>query len=87
MSDLTRTQTLAEQPQELTPGEVAREFKVSPSTVRRWGKRGWLPPTRLLPGSRYRRYSREAVDEFRRRYEAGEFDERPSGNASASIDK
>jgi hypothetical protein len=59
---------------ELTPADVAREFKVSTPTVRRWGARGWLVPTRRLPGSRHRRYTRTAVEEFRRRYEAGEFD-------------
>lgn len=62
---------------ELTPAEVARELGVSPSTVRRWGVKRWLVPTRRLPGSRYRRYARADVDEFRRRLAAGEFDEAP----------
>lgn len=59
---------------ELSPADVAREFKVSASMVRRWGVRGWLPPTRRLAGSGYRRYSRADVEKFRTRLEAGEFD-------------
>jgi excisionase family DNA binding protein len=47
---------------ELTPTEVAREFNVSPATVRRWEKSGVLPPTRRLPGSGHRRYSRADVE-------------------------
>lgn len=57
---------------ELSPADVAKELNVSPSTVRRWSKKGLLKPTRVLPGSNYHRYSRETVDEFRRRLEAGE---------------
>lgn len=51
---------------ELTPVEVAREFNVHPSTVRRWEAAGILTPTRRLPGSRHRRYSRAAVDTLKR---------------------
>ena len=46
---------------ELTPVEVAREFNVHPSTVRRWEAAGILTPARRLPGSQHRRYSRKAV--------------------------
>lgn len=60
---------------ELTPAEVAKEFNVSPATVRRWGARGWLKPTRRLPGSTYRRYSRADIDAFKERMEAGEYDD------------
>lgn len=56
---------------ELTPQDVAREFNVSTSTVRRWDKRGLLKPTRTLPGSKHRRYSREDVDVFRERHGDG----------------
>lgn len=52
---------------ELTPLEVAREFKVSPATVRRWEESGVLAPTRRLPGSGHRRYSREAVNALKRK--------------------
>ncbi len=58
----------------MTPAQVAREFKVSAQTVRRWEQRDMLKPTRRLPKSKYRRYSREAVEDFRRRVDAGEFD-------------
>lgn len=62
---------------ELSPAQVAREFKVSPATVRRWEKSGILKPTRRLPGSNYRRYSRQAVDELHRKIRAGELDATP----------
>lgn len=51
---------------ELTPSEVATELDVSPATVRRWEARGILKPSRRLPGSRHRRYSREAVDALKK---------------------
>lgn len=52
---------------EMTPSEVAREFDVSPATVRRWELSGILAPSRRLPGSKHRRYSRVAVAELRKR--------------------
>jgi DNA-binding transcriptional MerR regulator len=55
---------------ELTPTEVAREFRVSPSTVRRWEASGILTPERRLPGSKHRRYSRAAVDALKKRLAA-----------------
>lgn len=57
---------------EMTPTEVAREFNVSPSTVRRWENNGLLVPTRRLPGSRHRRYSRQAVEALKATLEEGE---------------
>jgi hypothetical protein len=77
LANLTGSQevTVVGKNDELTPAEVASEFSVSPATVRRWGVRGWLLPTRRLPGSSYRRYSRADIDEFRKRLEAGEFNE------------
>ena len=48
--------------EELSPIAVAREFNVSASTVRRWESAGVLAPTRRLPGSGCRRYSRDAVN-------------------------
>lgn len=56
---------------ELTPVEVAREFNVHPSTVRRWEAAGILKPARRLPGSQHRRYSREAVDGLKAALEQG----------------
>lgn len=77
LANLTGSQevTVVGKGDELTPSEVASEFNVSPATVRRWGTRGWLPPTRRMPGSGYRRYSRADVDAFRQRLDAGEYDE------------
>jgi len=75
--NLTRSTTgavVTNDDKELTPAQVAKEFQVSPSMVRRWGQKGWLPPTRRLIGSGYRRYSRVDVERFRKRMEAGEFD-------------
>ncbi len=63
---------------EMTPAQVAREFKVSAQTVRRWEERDMLKPTRRLPRSNYRRYSREDIERFKRRLDAGEFDEKVS---------
>ncbi len=62
----------------MTPAQVAREFKVSAQTVRRWEERAMLKPTRRIPRSNYRRYSREDIERFKRRLEAGEFDEKIS---------
>lgn len=59
---------------ELTPVEVARILKVSPSTVRRYEEVGILPKARRLPGSRHRRYKRDDVMAALRRIEAGEFE-------------
>jgi hypothetical protein len=56
---------------ELTPADVAREFDVSAATVRRWETRGILKPTRKLPGSKHRRYSRADIDAFHRKLETG----------------
>jgi DNA-binding transcriptional MerR regulator len=55
---------------EMTPVEVAREFDVSPATVRRWEEKGILAPSRRLPGSKHRRYSKAAVEELKKRLDA-----------------
>jgi excisionase family DNA binding protein len=39
-------------PELLTPGEVARLFRVDPKTVTRWADRGQLPSIRTLGGRR-----------------------------------
>jgi DNA-binding transcriptional MerR regulator len=52
---------------EMTPVEVAREFDVSPATVRRWEAAGILAPSRRLPGSKHRRYSKAAVEALKQR--------------------
>jgi hypothetical protein len=84
LANLTGSQevTVVGKGDELTPAEVASEFSVSPATVRRWGTRGWLLPTRRMPGSGYRRYSRADIDAFRRRLDAGEYDEVPDPAAN-----
>lgn len=46
----------------LTPGEVAKRFRVDPKTVTRWAKAGKLPCT-ITPGG-HRRYPAEFVDEL-----------------------
>jgi excisionase family DNA binding protein len=43
----------------LTPGEVARMFRVDPKTVTRWAKAGKLSSIRTLGG--HRRYSESQV--------------------------
>jgi excisionase family DNA binding protein len=59
---------------ELTPTEAARILGVSASTVRRYEDRGYLAPTRRLPGSGHRRYRRADVVELKRKIDAGELD-------------
>lgn len=44
----------------LTPGEVARLFRVDPKTVARWEKDGRLASVRTLGG--HRRYPRGQID-------------------------
>lgn len=65
--------------EELTPSEVANELNVSASTVRRYEDMGIIKPTRRLPRSGHRRYSRAAVEEAKRRIAAGEFDRGAAG--------
>jgi hypothetical protein len=69
---------------ELTPTEVARELRVSPSTVRRWEETDVLKPSRRLPHSGHRRYSRSAVDALKRKLAAaGQYDpEKPASDGS-----
>jgi excisionase family DNA binding protein len=59
---------------ELTPGEVAQELGVSAPTVRRWEQRGVLKPSRKLPGSNHRRYSRADVEALKKTMRASEDD-------------
>lgn len=49
--------------QDMTVGQVAKFCGVSADTVRRWEERGVLSPSRRLPGSGHRRYSKRDVEE------------------------
>lgn len=51
---------LKELPDLLTVREVADLLRVSPLTIKRWGKRGKLPPIRINSRGD-RRYKKEAV--------------------------
>ena len=51
---------LEELPDLLTVREVAELLRVSPLTIKRWGKRGKLPPIRINSRGD-RRYKKEAV--------------------------
>ena len=44
----------------LTPGEIARMFRVDPKTVTRWAQNGLLTPIRTLGG--HRRYQASDVN-------------------------
>lgn len=43
----------------LTPGEVARIFRVDPKTVTRWARQGKLDTTRTLGG--HRRFRKDQI--------------------------
>lgn len=79
--DLASTFTGAAEMEELTPADVAREFKVSPATVRRWEDKGILKPVRRLPGSHYRRYSRESVEALKAQQAAEQQEKDANGSA------
>lgn len=51
---------ISELPDLLTVREVAEILRVSPLTIKRWGKRGKLPPIRINSRGD-RRYKKEAV--------------------------
>ena len=52
--------TLDNMPDLLTIAEVAALLRVTPLTIKRWGKRGKLPPIRINSRGD-RRYKKEAV--------------------------
>jgi len=52
--------TLQNMPDLMTLAEVAAILRVSPLTIKRWGKRGKLPPIRINSRGD-RRYKKEAV--------------------------
>lgn len=63
MTDLKKTKTrlrLDDLPDLLTVKEVAELLRVSPLTIKRWGKRGKLPAIRINSRGD-RRYKKEAV--------------------------
>ena len=60
MTDLKKTIRLEDLPDLLTVREVAEILRVSPLTIKRWGKRGKLPAIRINSRGD-RRYRKEAV--------------------------
>ncbi|MEK7186285.1 MAG: helix-turn-helix domain-containing protein [Patescibacteria group bacterium] len=57
---ITQTISLDNLPDLLTVREVAQILRVSPLTIKRWGKRGKLPAIRINSRGD-RRYKKEAV--------------------------
>ncbi len=60
MNDLKKSIKLEDLPDLLTVREVAEILRVSPLTIKRWGKRGKLPAIRINSRGD-RRYRKEAV--------------------------
>jgi len=60
MSDIKKSIRLEDLPDLLTVREVAEILRVSPLTIKRWGKRGKLPAIRINSRGD-RRYRKEAV--------------------------
>ena len=60
MNDFKKTVKLEDLPDLLTVREVADILRVSPLTIKRWGKRGKLPAIRINSRGD-RRYRKEAV--------------------------
>ncbi len=60
MANVTQKLTIDTLPDLLTVREVAEILRVSPLTIKRWGKRGKLPAIRINSRGD-RRYKKEAV--------------------------
>ena len=60
IKDKAKKVNLSELPDLLTVREVAELLRVSPLTIKRWGKRGKLPAIRINSRGD-RRYKKEAV--------------------------
>ncbi|MDP3941442.1 MAG: MerR family transcriptional regulator [bacterium] len=60
MADNNQTLSINNLPDLLTVREVANVLRVSPLTIKRWGKRGKLPAIRINSRGD-RRYRKEAV--------------------------
>jgi len=60
MTNSTKSLRLEDLPDLLTVREVAEILRVSPLTIKRWGKRGKLPAIRINSRGD-RRYRKEAV--------------------------
>jgi len=60
MNDIKKNLRLEDLPDLLTVREVAEILRVSPLTIKRWGKRGKLPAIRINSRGD-RRYRKEAV--------------------------
>lgn len=60
MAIINQTVSISNLPDLLTVREVAQVLRVSPLTIKRWGKRGKLPAIRINSRGD-RRYKKEAV--------------------------
>ncbi len=63
LKDYSPSPSLADMPEILTLAEVAHILRVSPLTIKRWGKRGKLPAIRINTRGD-RRYKKEVVAWF-----------------------
>ena len=59
-------------PKLLTTGEVARALGVTPATVARWARDGWITPATVTAGGHYRWDLEQVERELTGRQQRGE---------------